>query len=38
MFTYLPEEIERIIWKFYFTGNVVKEVKKVNSGFHQVMN
>jgi hypothetical protein len=31
MFTYLPEEIERIIWKFYFTGNVVKEVKKINS-------
>jgi|TARA_Y100000389_G_scaffold174563_1_gene184623 hypothetical protein len=31
MFTNLPEEIERHIWKFYFSKNVVREVNKVNS-------
>ena len=31
MFTNLPEEIERIIWKFYFTQNTVEEIKKINS-------
>ena len=31
MFINLPKEIERIIWKFYFSENVVKEVKSINS-------
>ena len=31
MFQNLPEEIERIIWKFYFTRNIVVNIKKVKS-------
>ena len=31
MFTNMPEEIERIIWKFYFSSNVVSEVNQVKS-------
>lgn len=31
MFTNMPEEIERIIWKFYFSNNVVREVNQVKS-------
>ena len=31
MFPQLPEEIERMIWKLYFTGNVIKYVKNIRS-------
>lgn len=31
MFANLPEELERIIWKFYFTNNVVKRVNQLKS-------
>ena len=31
MFVKLPEEIERIVWRFYFTINVVEEIKTINS-------
>lgn len=28
MFPQLPEEMERKIWQFYWSGNILKEVKK----------
>jgi hypothetical protein len=31
MFANLPEEIEHIIWKFYFTNNVVKKINQLKS-------
>ena len=31
MFSNLPEEIERIIWKFYFSKNVTRQVNQVKS-------
>ena len=31
MFAFLPEQIERHIWKFYYTNSVVKSIKDTES-------
>ena len=38
MFTNLPEEIERIIWKFYYSNYIVEAISKINSVWHTPSN